>query len=333
MSEQNPNERLTSAEIKKQIQEASKAEKAKTEVKESGMPITGMLANEINASASSTPPVTLQAASKPEPVKAAEESTNVDYKDWAKKKGIDWTTDDSVLSALHKSDQEFHKRQAERKAKEAVNTPNTSAYNPPPAQVPFPPQNGYQNAYAPQNDQTVVNNLARQYNMAPEDIPKLAAWSKDFFEVAIKSERDRMNAEFESMRIENQKNSVFRELSQDPVFRNPEVGVEYHRVLEEMQAIDPQSFEKDPTAYRRAYDKTLQNIGRRNLEGKPLQEGVPPKARTIQPPSTPPRQLGIGSGGGALENESGFDREAYFNLKSPEEKKAMLAQMGLVSGY
>lgn len=334
MSEQTPNEKVTSADLKKQIEEATKTEKAKKSAKESSLPLTGMIAAEINASEPSTTVVTPKAESKPDPVTPAAETATApkesgDFKEWAKKKGIDWTTDDSVLSALHKSDQEFHRKQAERKAQEKQ-VQQQPPYTPP-SYAPPAPNYGYQPAYQiPQRQ--LVENIARQYNMTPEDVERLAAFNRDFFETAMKTERERQAQDMDSIRVENQKNSVFRELSSDPVFRKPEVAIEYHRVLEEMQDQDPHSFEKDPNAYRRAFDRTLQNIARRNLEGRPLQEGNPLNALPMTPPLTPPRSLGQGSGGGAYENENGIDA-AQFGKLSVDEKRKVLERAGLIANY
>jgi hypothetical protein len=333
MSEK-PEERLTSAEIKKQIAEATKAQKAKTDLKESGLPLTGQVAAEINA-AGPTPDEQPKAASKPEPVKAAEGASDNsgDLKEWAKKKGIDWTTEESVLAALRKSDQAFHaKRQAE-KAKEAATPP----YPPPPAQYPYP---GYMQApqYAPPPapayvpgvpNRTVLENIARQYNMTVEDAERLATFNRDFFEVAIRSEREQWQRKMAEIERENQKNSVFRELSADPVMRRPDVAVEFHNVLEQMQDNDPRSFEEDPSVYRRAFDRALVNIARRNLEGQPLSEGVPPQAKPVTPPTTPPRPLGRSSAGGVFENENEITPEVWARM-SATEQRAWFEQRGLI---
>ena len=321
MSEQKVEDRLTSADIKKQI------EAKKEELKNSGMPLTGQMANEINAS-ESTPKATTNTEVKPQPqpgaakgveVAAEESKDSKDYKEWAKKKGIDWTTDDGVLKALHMSDQQFH----EKRAKEKAQGPTPPAYVPP-AYNPPP--------YIPQN-RAVLENLGRQYNMPPEDVERLLNFNRDFFQIASAQERDQVRKEMETMKRENQKNSVFRELSSDPVFRQPNIAMEFHRVVEEMQSHDPQSFEEDPNQYIRAYERAQVNVFRRNLEGKELQEGVPPVSKELRIPTTPPRPLGQGSGGGVDENESGFDRDAYFKLKTPEEKRKVFEKMGLVSGY
>jgi hypothetical protein len=315
--------RQTAAEIKREIQEASKSdktEKAKTAIKESGMPLNGMLANEINATPS-TPDTTSKAESKPDPEKAAEKKTDkaVDLQEWAKKKGIDWTTEETVLSALHKSDQAFHAKRQVEKAKEQERgyAPPAPSYQPPPTYAP-----------SPQPNQKVIENIARSYNMLPEDVVRLMEFNRDFFETAMRAERERQKQEWEQkwgpIELETKKNSVFRELSSDPVFRNSDVQVEYHKVLDELQNADPQSFERDPSMYKRAFDMALSNIARRNLEGRKLQEGVPPNALPVNPP--PP--LGEGSGGGSEENESGIDPTQFAKL-SLEEKRRMLEKSGL----
>lgn len=339
MSKTKPADGLTSADIKKQIEEATKTEKAKTDIKDSGMPITGQLANEINATAS-TPEAKPITESKPQEVTPPAEqkptnSNQVDFKEWARKKGIDWTTDTSILEALHKSDQEFHRKRAEERAKEVAQPPyNPPAYQPPQYVQPagYPPAYAPQPAYQPQMPRNVVENVARAYNMTVEDTERLAAFNRDFFEAAMQQERARQAREMEALKKENQKNSVFRELSSDPVFRQPEVAIEFHNVLDQMQTRDPNSFEQDPGTYKKAYDQALVNIARRNLEGKSLQEGIPPVARMMTPPSIPPRPLGTGSAGGASELENEIDPTQFAKL-SLEEKRRVLEKAGLRPAY
>lgn len=325
-------QRQTSADIKEQIKDAT--QKMKEGVKDGTLPLTAGVIAEINAS-ESTPEDVSKAESKPEPEKQAAEpapangSSSVDLKEWAKKRGIDWTTEESVLSALRKSDQEFHKRQAEKKVKEGAEVRPQAPYIPP-----TPPQNpyGYPSPYATQNPRQIIEELARQNNMTPEDFERVAKVSREVYEAAAQSDRARWQSEMESIKVENQKNSVFRELSADPVFRDPNVAVEFHNVLDQMQASDPNSFEKDPTQYKRAFDRALSNIGRRNLEGKQLVEGVPSPARGMTPPLTPPRSLGQGSGGGYQESESAIDPREFAKM-SLEDKTKTLEKMGLRSTY
>jgi len=322
--------RKTSAEIKKQIEEATKTEKSKTELKDSGLPLTGQVANEINAT-ESTPEATKTAESKPEPVNPTAEGAtaeSVDLKEWAKKRGIDWTTEESVLSALRKSDQEFHKRQQERKSKEQVQT----QFAPPPTyQQPSYSNGYYPPAYVPPPT-PVVENIARQYNMTVEDVQRLSAFNRDFFEVLIKQELERRDRRMEEISVENTKNTVFRELASDPVFRRPDVGEEFHRVIDQMQGSDPTSFEKDPNQYRRAFETAVYNIGRRNLEGRILVEGVPPNPSYMTPPTSPPKPLGQGSGGGYQDNENSIDPKEFAKM-SLEDKRKTMERMGLRTTY
>lgn len=322
-----PEKRQTSAEIKAEIE--SKTREMKEAAKNGSIPLTPGVIAQINAS---TPEASQTPASKPEPTQAAEKEAapskeSVGLKEWAKKKGYDLSTEESVLSTLRKADQVFHQRQAEKKAKEAV----APQYIPPQAQA--YPQNGYPPTYAPPpNPRQVLEELAKQANMTPEDFERVARASRMVYDAAASQDRQRYSQELEAIKLENQKNSVFRELSSDPVFRNPQFAMEYHNIVEEMQAADPTSFEKDPTQYRRAHERALSNIGRRNLEGKPLVEGVPPQVNTGFIPTTPPKPLGQGSGGGQGENENELDMKTWNNL-SPTEKKKWFQDRNLVSNY
>lgn len=335
MNETKPKEGLTSADIKKQIEEATKAEKQKKGLRESNLPLTAGVADSANA-IESIPERKPDAESKAEPVtqapeqKPTEQKKSVDFKEWAKKKGIDWTTDGSTLEALYKSDQAFHRKRAEEKAKEPIQQQPT----PPPYQQPYVPQPSYappvNGGYIPPNQipKNVIEGIARSYNMTPEDVEKLALFNRDFFEAAMQQERRSQQARFEEFERENKKNTVFREISSDPVSRNPEVAMEFHNVLEQMQTNDPRSFEQDPNAYKRAFDIALQNIARRNLEGRPMQEGIPLEARQFTPPTTPPRPFGQSSGGGQYQNENSIDSAEFAKLPL-EEKTKVLERMGI----
>lgn len=311
----------TSADLKAEIE--TKTKEMKEGVKNGTFPLLPGVVAEINASEST--PEALPAASKPQEETPAEKviDNSINYKEWAKKKGIDWTTDSTVLAALHKSDQEFHKKRAEEKAKE----PAPPAYIPPTYQ----PSYGPSPVYVPPtpNQRQIIEELARANNMTPEDFERVARVSREVYEANASRDRDTWRKEMETIKLAEQKNSVFRELSSDPVFRNPEVAVEYHNVLEQMQVSDPVSFEKDPLQYKRAYDKALSNIGRRNLEGKSGVEVQPPVDRL---PSIPPKPFGQGSGGGYAETESAIDMKAW-NTMSPADKKKWFQERGLVSNY
>lgn len=329
----------TSAEFKSRLNQKIRESKAKTDIKESSLPINGMIAHEINASASEEPtknsrPETTPGKDevKPDPRTAAatpvedRKQSPVDLLEWAKKKGINWTTEESVLAGLRKSDQEYHKWK-EKQVQPSFTPP--PMYQPPAPSYPPPPQN-YQPPQPP--NRAFVENMARQYNMLPDDFERFFALNKDFFEVAMRAEREKWDREMTLIKREGQKNSVFRDLSSDPVFRRPEVGAEFHHILDEMQTQDAQAFE-DPNAYKRAYDKALINIARRNLEGHPLEEGIPPQVpMNNYPPMTPPRPLGQGSAGGALENENELNMDQW-NKLNPAEKRQWFKERGLISTY
>ena len=324
--------RQTAADIKKQIEEAARIEKAKTGIKESGMPLTNQLANEINAS-ESTPANALKVEDKPEHqngaakgVEASKSSKGGDSLEWAKKKGINWTTNEEILSAMQESDRLYHEKRQQDKIRQAANPPQP-IYQPPvaPQYAPPPP-------YVPpvQANQAVLANIAQTYGIPIEDAARLMPLLNDFMQVAGRQQQAELKAQIDAIRIEGEKNSMFRELSSDPVFRNPVVGEEFHRVMDEMQASDPRSFE-NPTAYKRAFQQAVFNIGRRNLEGRSLQEGQPLSPGNSLP-LTPPRPLGNGSGGGAVEDEQGIDSQAFAKL-SLADKKAELLRRGIMAPY
>lgn len=339
MNEANTEKRPTSAELKKQIDEATKAakeQKVKVDLLNSGLPITA-IADRINGNSTTDAP---KAESKSQPAqgsetppaqpateKVAAPQESVELKEWAKKKGINWDTPDSVLLELRKKDQEFHRKQAERKREMGERPPvgqPPQGWTPAPTYQPaYQPVPQYPN-YAP-NQRQVIENLARQYNMLPEDFERFAQLNRDMTSTMLEQERQRHQRELEEMKKENIKNSEFRELSADPVFRRPEVAEEFHNVLEQMQESEPDSFENDPYAYRKAFDRALQNIGRRNLE----RSFDTTQDAGFQLPKNPPKPLGTGAGGGRDLNENGVTMNEFERM-SVEDKRKYLDSLRLV---
>jgi len=324
--EQKAEGRKTSAEIKKEI------EKAQDELKSSSLPVTGMLANEVNAN-TSTPENSPEAQVKPDPVtpaaKGLEEpktTENVDLKEWAKTKGYNWIEDPDTLNGLRNMDKKYH----EDRQKEREREKNQPVYNPPPYTPPSYPQ--YQQTFSspPPTPQVNYDSLGREYEMPTDDARRLFKFNKDFYDAASATDRARWQKEFEEIKREQEKTSVFRDLSLDPALSQPNVKQEFQKVFIEMQNRNPDSFEQDPNAYKRVLDTALINIARRNLAGQPLEEGVSPIAK---PPTMPPRQLGRGSGGGSVENEGEITMEIYSKLKTSEEKRKYLESRGLIASY
>jgi len=326
--------RKTSAELKREIEQAQKAEKeqkVKSDLLQSGLPVTA-IADRINANSTTETP---KAESKSEPAATTQPATekatvskeSVELQEWKKKKGINWDTPDSVALELRKLDQEFHKKRAEElKQNGDQRPPQANGWTPQSVYVPQPPMNPYP-AYVPpvQNQRQIVENLARQYGVLPDEFEKITAIQRDLTAAMMEQERRRHAQELEDMKRENIKNSEFRELSADPVFRRPEVAKEFHEVIENLQSSDPSSFSQDPYVYRKAFDRALTNIARRNLESTTQYNDSP----AFQLPNTPPRLLGQGSGGGRDANENGLT-QAEFDRLSVEDKRKVLSQMGLV---
>lgn len=323
--------RKTSAELKAEIQAAQTAvreDKKKTDLLQSGLPIAA-IADQINANSTTQAPKT---ESKPQPAQtpvepAAEKATvqSVELNEWKKKKGINWDTPDSVALELRKLDQEFHRKRAEDLKVPDQRPPQSNGWTPQPTYPPPQPVNPYPPYVQPvQNQRQLVDNLARQYGVLPDDFEKIAAIQRDLTAAMMEQERQRHAKELDDMKRENIKNSEFRELSADPVFRRPEVAKAFHEVIEDLQGSDPASFSQDPYVYRKAFDRALTNIARRNLEGSVSVESSP-----FQLPNTPPKPLGISAGGGRETNENSLT-QAQFDRLSVDEKRQVLSQMGLV---
>jgi len=272
-------------------------------------------------------PVKTKAAQPSKEAQPQEEKTDsknsVDLQDWAKAKGVDWTSDTSVLEALRKSDIEFHRKREEKLKALAQNAPSVAPVAPSPYQPPYYQPTGYQPPPI-QPNQVMLDNIARQYNMTPEDVERLLKFNRDQFEIMQRNYDQQIQRRFAEIQRDTNKNSIFQELSSDPIFRNPEVLNEWHRTVEEMQDRDPQSFE-DPSNYRRAYDETLKNIGRRYLQGNNTRSS---KSDIFASPTNPPRPTGT-SGEGTMPNDSEMVPINYDRL-SVEEQRAYLSKLGRV---
>jgi hypothetical protein len=338
MNEVTTEKRKSSAELKAEIHAAQVAEresKKKTELMQSGLPLTA-IADQINANSTTQAPKTesksqpAQAPAEPATEKATVQKTeSVELQEWKKKKGINWDTPDSVALELRKLDQEFHRKRAEEvKNGTDQRPPQANGWTPQPNFAPQPPVNPYPNYVqpAPVPSRQLVEKLAHQYGVLPDEFEKITAIQRDLTAAMLQQQRQLDQQKWEQMERENIKNSEFRELSADPVFRRPEVAKAFHEVIENMQVTDPSSFSQDPYVYRKAFDRALTNIARRNLEGAvPYQETPSP----FQLPNTPPRPLGQGAGGGRDANENGLT-QAEFERLPVDEKRKILSQMGLV---
>lgn len=348
--------RTTSAEIKKQIAEATKAQRdqeTKQELKDSGLPLAAV-ADRVNG-LSTTTEEKPKTESKPEPTAVRPESAaekeaaqqksdeSAALQEWKKKKGITWDAPDSVLADMRRKDQEYHaKRQKDLELERQRNPYATPTYPYPQPPVPPVPNYGYQPnglqpptgypPYSPSvNPRQVVESLARDFNLPADDVERLARFNHAQFQAMIAEQQRQWQQKMTEFERENQKNAVFRDLSSDPTFRRLDVAREYHNVLDQLQESDPESFEQDPTVYRRAYDRALANIGRRYLEGNWSSESVQ-NQNGFTPPTNPPKPIGNGSAGGFYENENAIDAKAFADLPL-EEKKKVLDRMGLRSTY
>lgn len=247
--------------------------------------------------------------------------------DWARKKGLKSEAD--IARSLRAMEDEFHKRNqngrqgwpapgAPQPVPPAPNYPSqppmaTPRYSPPPASY-QPPQ--YQNPVVAKQQ------LAQRYNLAPEDLDRVLPLVADVTEARI-AQRDQQWAEkLSTIEKENARNSEFRELMADPVFKDPQVQMEVHRVFEE----NPTVFESESAPYKWAYNQALGRIARRNLQGATGSTENPNAPLT--PPTRPP-SIGTGSGSGIPEPGT-LTPQAFADLPL-EDKQKLLTRMGVRS--
>jgi len=266
---------------------------------------------------------------------------NQEVDKWLEKKGFKSTED--MAQSLRELERELHRRTQEGKpvapAPGGTNVPTAPVYPPyyPPAPVqpapnygyPPPPPAPYPPQYAP--PPVDVEKLASRYGMTVEDFEKVSALANDMAESKV----DRMlrsaitPIQQRVLRVDNEvsRQKEMVDLMSDPLFKNPQVQFEMHRVLE----ADPTIVERYPQPHRYAFNEALMRVARNNLGGSNAAPKAP-EAQPVAPPSTKPPTTAGGNGGGGGGAPSGPVPEQVtpemFARMTMEQKREHLKLVG-----
>lgn len=250
---------------------------------------------------------------------------------WWAKKGFKSTED--MAHSYRELERELHKRAQDARDK----TPTPPAAPPPgwghvpPGYAPPPVYAGYPPPYAPPTyvpPRQVIEDLAGQYAMSPEDFERVSRVASDMAERIVERKLNGSVAPLAN-HVRNMDREVARNrdmvtLMADPAFKNPQVQFEMHRILEE----NPQLIEREALPYRYAYDQALLRIAKASLAGSTsIPNGNPPGSPQPKPPTM---AGGNGAGGGGAPSDPGTGRvdEAAFAAMTLEQKRAHLKSVG-----
>jgi hypothetical protein len=244
-----------------------------------------------------------EAASEPPEVPAPGGSYKGEIDEWMKKKGL--KTDKEVALYLRNFDREFHRTRKE--AKERHDVPETS---PPTYQ---PPQYDRPNPIIRQEE------LARRYNMNPEDFEKVLNLVNDASEFKFRAGLQPFMDKIQRLERDIVKEKEMARLESDPLFQNREVQYEMSRILED----DPSILGREPEPLTYAFNKGLANLGRRFV-GSSNSNGNEAGDSRLKPPTTPP-PAGKGTGGAvkgvSIKTSDGMTEEKFRHLSAAEQEK------------
>ena len=224
-----------------------------------------------------------------------------DVDSWMKKKGF--KTEKDFIRSYRELEKELHRREPK-----AVETPQGN-------QMPTMP---YQPMYQPQ--QPNLETIAKQYNMAPEDIERLAPLARDIASFEIQNALRPFAGKIQQIDREIARDSELRRLEDDPAFSNPDVQFEMHKILEDRPSI----FKIEPAPLTYAFNEALRSLGRRTLEGS-IQPRLNAQNAPGNPlPNTPPPSRGSGSSDvkSGLANQR-LDPEQIKRLPLAEQEKVL----------
>lgn len=240
-----------------------------------------------------------------------------DVREWAKKKGI--RDEESALRSLRELERKMHKMNYEAKVKDEAPRPsyqpapqwNQPAYQPAPAPV-YPYQ---------MDREKIIEMEAKRYNMAPEDFERVLNLTNDLYAVKERQLKAHYDSQLQEIGRETRRNSELRELMQDPLFTNPKVQFEMHKVLED----NPQAFTHEPTPYLYAF-----NEAQRRLARQYLQDGGSVTEDKGSLPSEPPKEGSRGSSPVESFNKENRIMESFSKAKTADEQREILSRIGAV---
>lgn len=190
------------------------------------------------------------------------------------------------------------------------------------------PNYGYQPGYRQAPVTPTVEELARRYNLPPEDFERVMPLINDAADFKIRSGVQPLLNELNALKKEMARGREMDNLKEDPAFHNREVLKEMYQIIEE----EPSILEREPEPYNYAFNKALSNMGRRIIEGRAPTNDDIDETRTGIPTTPPPLGRGAASGskGTPMRSRPNKMTQERFNSLSSADMEKYLASRGLV---
>lgn len=264
-------------------------------------------------------------SSEPAPTSDAEEvavpqvGSDKAAEEWMKKKGFKSTAE--MARSLRNLERELSRRArgtSDRGTQIPRPAPQAPAYVPP------------SQSYRPPS--SMIDELAKQYNMDPEDLQRVAPLAADIARNAINQQVQPLMSEIDRLNKQVSRKAEIDSLESDPAYQNPEVQVEMYQILD----ADPSIFQNEPAPYKYAFEIALGNIGRRNLVGKSqgVSNGDKPVASSGNslPPKPPGTARGKSSSAASKPGISASSQinQATFASLPLAEKEKILKKAGAI---
>ena len=246
---------------------------------------------------------------EPEPVNDGKQEKDKDPLEWAKAKGF--KSPEDMARALLQKEQEFHQSRQNGRQGEPPPIQPLPSWNQRPEQgggYPPPPAPNYQ----PSRN---IEELAKKYDLDPEDFNKVARLNADLVRAALAQERERYDRRLFEIERDSKRNREAFRLMQDPAYTDPQVQKEMHSILD----ADNTHFQREgwQTA---VFNQALGNLARRQL-----QQGTNPGSNAPKG-SKPPVTAGGGNGSAFTGPRAITERE--FATWTEEQQKAYLESGG-----
>lgn len=258
-----------------------------------------------------------------------QDKPEVDIREWANKKGL--KDADAAFRSLRELEQKFSKAQAALREQER-NVPRGTQDYPQQGYAPqFQPQPQWQpqpNYYAPPPPyqdplykEKILEMEAAKRGWDKEDFKKVLELVDGVSDMKIRLLQNQHDAQYAELAKETRRNSELNELLKDPLFTNPEVQFEMHKVLEE----NPKAFTLEPSPYLYAF-----NTAQKRLARKYLQENNSGGERTALPVE-PPRDSSRSSSPSFEKSPATQINEEFSKAKTSEEQLKILSRLGAIT--
>lgn len=269
-----------------------------------------------------------QAVSQPmAPSDKKQDKPEVDIREWANKKGL--KDADSAFRSLRELEQKFSKAQAALKEQER-NVPRGTPDYPQQGYAPqFQPQPQWQpqpNYYAPPPPyqdplykEKILEMEAAKRGWDKDDFKKVLELADEVSDMKIRRLQNQHDAQYAELAKETRRNSELNELLKDPLFTNPEVQFEMHKVLEE----NPKAFTLEPSPYLYAFNTAQKRLARKYLQGGNSEV----EANSVLP-TTPPKDSSRASSPTFEKSPATQIQEEFGKAKSSEDQLKILTRLG-----